>query len=201
MVQTALLTAIIGAIGGVVGSVAGALALRDRWRHRKPILRLFAPYQFIGTNSGSGERTLILLLRISNLSRANAFLYLETLACKVRNGENWFPTTVLQVPPDVNRFKTNLPSHQQLQFGLHEVGPLRRYTNPVVSLSEPLTGYVVLTCNDPTILESPDAIQVSVRDCQFRLYKMVVDFAEQRRRYDPTWGSMGSGEGEVKQGA
>ena len=178
----------IGAIGGTVGIASAIVHLRDWWVNRRPRLELFAPYQGSGVDTGLNKRFVFTVIRVSNTSRATAFLYLETLSAELRYRGQWVKATMLELPTSVEHLRTDLPEPLQRHFGLDALKPLRRFASVVVAYDSPLSGLLLLDPDSDEVCQGFDAIRLVVKDCHLKAHVLKVDLDEQRWKHDPTFG-------------
>ncbi len=169
---------------GIIGGIAGLMALYDRWCDRKPQLRIFAPYNFTGIDAQTENPVLSIFLRISNSSRASAFLYLETMSVELFYDGSWVRTKRLDPKPGALA-STDLPEEQQVAFGITEAPFLTKFGATLVTIDNPLCGYVVVSHSDRRILSGFSRIRVAVNDCHLHNHCVTIDLQEQKRKHDP----------------
>jgi hypothetical protein len=180
-----VIPSLIGLIGGLVGALSGLLALWDRWKNRKPRFILFAPYNFTGQDAETRRRVLFVYLRIANLSKNRAFLYLETMSVEIKSSGKWHKAVVGNTDSKTP-FETDFPEFDKVRFGLHDVKFINRFDETIVDCDAPLCGYIPLIYKDEDIIH-PEGIRIKVKDCHLKSYTMEVDFAEQQRKHDPDY--------------
>ena len=181
----------IGTIGGGLGIASIMLHLVGWWINRKPRLRLFAPYQWSGVDTGLKKRIANIVVRVSNNSRAAAFLYLETMSAELRYAGRWVKARRLEPPASVKRVKTDFPEGLRQRFGLDDITPLRRFESPLITYERPLSGLLILDPDSEEVARGFDAVRLIVKDCHLKQHVLVAYFDEQCRRHDPTF--MGRG--------
>lgn len=174
----------IGVAGGVIGAVAGLLALRDRWKHRRPRLKLFAPYQYTGEDAASKRKCLNLLCRFSNSSQAVAFVYPETMTVQLEKAGKWYPVQQVYFPRG-HSAKTDFSKGERVRCAVDDVPFLSRFDATVVTRDKPLSGYLCVTSGREDVLENPTSVRITIRDCHLKKHTMTVDFAKQKR-LDPS---------------
>ncbi len=163
--RIAMVSAVIGLVGGFIGATSGALALWDRWRHRRPQLRLSIPSAFRVQNGNL--TTLCTLLRISNNRRVAAPLYVETMKPYVRSNRKWHEVKInmMSVAGKPGARPPGMDDTQAWLSGIEEVSGLKRFTDNIVEFDRPLTGYLALVSPDVSLLESADAVKFLIEDC------------------------------------
>ena len=163
-----------GFLGGVAGLAALVMQGYDVWKRRRPVLRLWVPFCFVGTHASSKQRVLFALIRISNTSERPAYLYLETLRAHVYLTGGWHEVGVLAFPGDT-LVNTDLPETARLHAGIEYIKAFSRFDNAVVSLDTPFSRYLGLTSADAELTAAPGRLRVSVKDCNLVAYELEAD--------------------------
>ncbi len=181
-----MIPTIIAIVGGAIGAIGGTLALWDRWRHRRPQLKLSIPAAF--QIEESNRSLLCILLRIANNRRSVATLYLETLKASVRSDRTWFEVEVHTMtvagrpgarPPGMNDNETWL-------CGIEEVEGLKRYTDNTIDYDHPLTGYLALVTPSCEVLHSADSVRFKIEDCHGRSLTVETKLPDHSLQRTPT---------------
>lgn len=170
----------------LIGVIGGIWSLWDRWRNRKPNLTLFAPYHFSCRDAKTSWPILMILARISNSSKQNAFLYLETMGIEVYSKGKWHKLQRLEIDQKTP-LETDFSESEKVRFGLNDVKYLNRFGDTIVSYDKPLCGYIPAARENEAVFNEIDKIRINIKDCRFKLYKLEVDLKEQRKRHDPTY--------------
>lgn len=174
-----------GLLGGIAGVVSLVIVLTDLWINRKPDLELFAPFAFHARYTDSGPVGLHVFVRISNSSRKDAFVYLETLAAEIKSKGNWYKAQLPITDPDKPIVVPNFTEFTVDRFGLKWARYFNRFKDNVITMEHPLSGYIAITHGDSNIMTNAEAIRLSFRDCHMHQYSLEANFEEQRERYGP----------------
>jgi hypothetical protein len=180
---------LVSVICNVAGVVALSLQGLTWWHNRAPSLMLFAPYYFTGSAPDTGRRTLNVLVRISNSSNADAFIYPETILAEVHHDGKWYRMQVLYSKAE--GLQTDMPEGAVVSWGIDDWKPLKKFEDVVIARSHPLTRTITLSYDSPdiakgaAILNNVTAIKLSFRDCHMKQFTLMVDFKKQREKYDP----------------
>ena len=177
---------IIGLVGGIVGAILGGWGLYDRYEQRRPKLAVFIPYHWAGKDQETGD-IYILYLRISNISQAPAYLYMETLKIEIFENNKWQKAQVLHLPSN-RPLVTDLPTGWASTVGIFDAKPINRFTDGLVTYDKPLCGYLFVKSpfkkSDPKLSK----VRVSVFDSYLKKkhpHIIDVDISEQINSYDP----------------
>lgn len=179
---------IIGGIVTLTGLIGGIWSLYDRWCNRKPDLMLFTPYYFTCKDATTHQPCLMILARISNSSKQNAFLYLETMGIEIFSKGKWHKLLRLETDRDTPLI-TDFIDSEKVRFGVNDVKYLNRFGELMVSYDKPISGYIPATHKDGSLFDKIDRIRISIKDSHFRLYRLEVDLKEQRIKHDPDYHS------------
>ncbi len=175
---------IIGVVGGIIGALAGSWSLFDRFANRHPRLLMFAPYNWAGSDTTAGP-TYGIFIRLSNLSQAPAFLYLETLKAELYSGGTWHTALVLSLP-QTHAIATDFPQELQAHLGLNDARVLNRFLDGLVTYDRPLCGYILVSSPFDDMTTPLEAIRLSVFDSHLkRPHTMTADLRRQERLYAP----------------
>ncbi len=159
----------VGLIGGISGLVALGLQLYELQKNRKPQLKLFIPYHFTGTQHETKYRTLFLLLRISNSTNADAFLYLETLRVELLYKGIWYQVTTLDIGEEI---QTDFPEVIQHLSGVKYVKGFNKFKSPAISRNNPFSTYLPVTFPDMAVIENAEEVRITVKDCHLEKYTL-----------------------------
>lgn len=178
---------LIGIIGGLIGSITGIWALIDRYKNRKPKLKVFAPFIWKGNDSVTNELIWFVFFRIANLSQASTFLYFETAKIDVFDEKlnTWENVQIIKVPED--KFKTDFLDPYKSKFGMDHPRFLDGiYLDCSVKFGAPLCGYLAFKCQTSQF----NKLTMQIRDFKLdnrRKFKFLIDFSKQKSKFDPTY--------------
>jgi hypothetical protein len=171
-------------IGVIVALTLGVIQVIEWRNNRTPKLHLFVPEYYTGTDVGANKRFLAVLVRISNFTQKNAYLFPETMAVKVKSKGKWYRTEIKWIPKEY--IETDFTEYEKVLHGTSEVKLLKRFESPVIAYDNPLTRFIVLSCEDTSLLENIDGIKIYVEDChQIPHIMSVENLEEQRKRHHP----------------
>lgn len=165
---------VIGVIGGLAGFAALAIQGYTTWQKRKPDLKLFVPYNFSGDNAQSGQRMKFCLVRISNLSERPAYCYFETLKAEVLYKNRWHPVEVPSFPEDA-KMSFDLPEAIQFHAGVKQIPFFNKFISPVISLDNPFSRYLAVTCHDRGAMEHGEKLRIEFKDCNLTKHVLEAD--------------------------
>jgi hypothetical protein len=174
-------TGVLG-IGGIAGIAALGFQSYDLWSRRVPNLKLFVPYNFKGTHSESKDRFIFALVRISNSSYREAFIYLETLRAEVLFKKRWYQMSVPSFPAN-HGAQFDLPEEVQHYAGVKYISFFNKFDSPVISLDKPYSRYIGLYCSNPNIVEGAEKLKLEFKDCNLRRYTLIADIVNNDPEY------------------
>ncbi len=163
------LSEVTALIGGLAGFTALAVQGIHLWKNRNPSLKMFVPYHFTGSASHNNQRLLFCLVRISNLSDRPAFVYLETLRAEVLFKKRWYQMSVWNFPKGQS-LQTDIPEPIQHDAGIKDVPPLNKFSSPVISLDNPYSAYIPITCSEQAVVEGGERLKLEFKDCNLKTY-------------------------------
>jgi hypothetical protein len=140
---------------------------------------LFAPYNWSGLDTGPGKKIVCFVVRLSNGSRAPAFLYLETMSVELRYAGNWVKTEWCEPPASVQHLRTDFPEELRTLLGVDVLKPLRRFQDLHVTYAAPVSGLLILRPDGDEACRGFDAIRVTVKDCHLKPHVLTADVTEQ----------------------
>jgi hypothetical protein len=176
-----------GIIGCIVGTIGGSITIKDWFDNRKPQLVLMVPANWTGIDAGNNVKGLNLLMRISNHSKRNAYLFPETMAVKIKHKGQWYPVEIAGYD-DIKYLKTEFSKNKQIQYGINEVEVLKRFDSPVICYDKPLTRYITVISENQDILDNIEGVKVRVEGCGGEVYVIFVDdLSKQQKEHDPQY--------------
>lgn len=168
----------------LLGVIGGIWSLYDRFD--KPTLTLFAPYTITCRDAKLNQPCLLILAMISNSSKQNTFLYLMTMDIEGYSGGKWHKLQYLDTD-STTPLETDLSDSDKVKFGVNDIKYLYKFGDCIVRYDKPLIGYIPVSHENESVLKNIDKLRINIKDCQFRLHTLEVDFKEQRRKHDPTY--------------
>lgn len=181
--NVAFWTGILG-VGGFAGFAALGFQAYDLWSRRAPKLKLFVPYNFKGTDSGTQSRFMFALVRISNSSYREAFIYFETLRAEILFRKRWYQMTVPSIPPD-HAMTFDLPEQVQHYAGVKYILFFNKFDSPVIALDKPYSRYMGMYCSNSNVVEGAEKLRLQFKDCNLRRYTLIADILKNDPEYLP----------------
>lgn len=178
--KTINLGAIIGVIGGTIGAIAGGWTIYDRFKNRKPNIKVLAPYQWEANNQPSNEKVLFVYFRFSNLSQSPTYIFLETLFAELYNPTNKKWEKIIRTQEPKEKPVTDFSEHEKNLFGINRAKFLNVFDDCSIKYGEPLCGYL----NFFSETEKYTKLRIKVLDSRHKLLQFEIDFGKQKK-HDP----------------
>lgn len=170
----------IGLVGGIIGIIAGLWAFYDRFKNRKPIIKVFAPYQWTTNDYKTGNQLIFVYFRFSNISQTPTYLFLETLKAEIFYSETQQWERIQNIKLSTNNIHTDFSEEMKIEFGIEKAKYLSVFDECIVKYSEPLCGYLIFQIRN----EKYTKLRGEILDSRHKKINFEIDFIKQRK-HDP----------------
>jgi len=160
----------IGIVGGITGLIALALQTHVMWLKRRPKFKLYLPYRYSGAIQNT--RVLFILMRLSNLSERNAHIYFETLTAEALYKGRWYQMQVELSSTPSEQIIIDLPDSVKNYAGVNDIPRFNKFDNGFISLDNPYSRYIALTCAQREVVEMPERVRFEFQDCNLFWYSV-----------------------------
>ena len=167
----------VGLIGGLVGIIASLWAFYDRFKNRKPKIKVFAPYQWTASDAQTGQHTLFVYFRFSNISQTPTYLFLETLKTEIYYSESQQWENIQNLKLLTNKVQTDFSEAKKNEFGIEKAKYLNVFDDCIVRYSEPLCGYLFFRIKN----EKYTKLKGEIMDSRHKKIYFYIDFAKQKK--------------------
>ena len=167
----------VGLIGGIVGIIASLWAFCDRFKNRKPNIKVFAPYHWTANDAKTGQQVLFVYFRFSNISQTPTYLFLETLKTEIyySESEQWENIQNLKLLKD--KVQTDFSEAKKNEFGIEKAKYLNVFDDCIIKYSEPLCGYLLFQIKN----EKYTKLKGEIMDSRHKKINFEIDFVKQKK--------------------
>jgi hypothetical protein len=170
----------IGLFGGIIGIIASLWAFYDRFKNRKPNIKVFAPYQWTATDSKTGKNLFFVYFRFSNLSQTPTYLFLETLKTEIFYSESNEWEKIPNIKLSTEKIQTDFSEEKKIEYGIDKAKYLNVFDECIIKYSEPLCGYLLFQIKN----EKYTKLRGEVMDSRHKKIDFEIDFKKQKK-HDP----------------
>jgi hypothetical protein len=172
----------VGFVGGIIGIIASLWAFYDRFKNRKPNIKVFAPYQWTTSDAKTGKHTLFVYFRFSNTSQTPTYLFLETLKTEIYYSESQKWENIQNLKLLTNKIETDFSEEKKNEFGIDKAKFLNVFDECIVKYSEPLCGYLLFQIKN----EKYNKLKGEIMDSRHKKITFEIDF-EKQKKHDPNY--------------
>jgi hypothetical protein len=167
----------VGLIGGIVGIIASLWTFYDRFKNRKPKIKVFAPYQWNANDTITGQLTLFIFFRFSNISQTPTYLYLETLKTEIYYSDSQKWESIQNIKLLTDKVQTDFSEAKKNEFGIEKAKYLNVFDDCFVKYSEPLCGYLLFQIRSDKYTK----LKGEIIDSRHKKIDFEIDFAKQKK--------------------